>query len=71
MRIAILCLGSHGDVRPCVAVGCALKNQGHSFQIESQKLSEKIEQEKGVDRLIDVFYDHCKHFSASIHKLHS
>jgi len=33
VRIAILCLGSHGDVRPCIALGCALKAQGHCVWI--------------------------------------
>ena len=48
MRIAILCLGSHGDVRPCVAVGCALKAQGHSVWIGTNPANEELCVQNGL-----------------------
>jgi sterol 3beta-glucosyltransferase len=48
MRIAILCLGSHGDVRPCVTVGCALKDQGHSVWVGTNPANEMLCVENGL-----------------------
>lgn len=42
MRIAILCLGSHGDARPCIALGSALKAQGHSVWIGTNPANEEL-----------------------------
>lgn len=47
-RIAILCLGSHGDVRPCVALGCGLKEQGHSVWIGTNPANEALCVENGL-----------------------
>lgn len=35
MKFCILCIGSHGDIRPYIALGVALKKKGHDVRIAS------------------------------------
>ena len=40
MKICILCIGSHGDIRPYVALGIGLKNRGYDVTIASHPQAE-------------------------------
>lgn len=42
MRVAILCLGSQGDVRPFIALGVALKADGHKVTILANFPNDKL-----------------------------
>lgn len=39
MKFCILCIGSHGDIRPYVALGIGLKAKGHEVWIASHSIS--------------------------------
>jgi sterol 3beta-glucosyltransferase len=47
MKFTLLCIGSHGDIRPYIALGIGLKQKGHEVTIAShakaRNLSEKYE----------------------------
>jgi len=49
MRVAILCLGSQGDIRPFVALGAALKDRGHSVQILTNSPNESLCKQNGIE----------------------
>lgn len=49
MRIVILSIGTQGDVRPFVALGLGLKQQGHNVCIASGKTCEALVRQHGLD----------------------
>src|SRR5262249_26476053 len=49
MHFTILCLGSHGDIRPFVALGVELCKQGHRVRIATEVKEEKFCREWGLD----------------------
>jgi sterol 3beta-glucosyltransferase len=51
MRVALLCLGSEGDVRIFVTLGLALKADGHEVVVFSSTTTEKLCIENGLDFL--------------------
>lgn len=42
MKFCILCIGSHGDIRPYVALGTGLKAKGHEVWIASHKKASSL-----------------------------
>lgn len=49
MKFGILCVGSHGDIRPYVALGVKLKAEGHDVCIASHKKAEDLCKKYGLD----------------------
>jgi hypothetical protein len=48
MRVTIFGLGTHGDVRPLVALGVALRQSGHEVRILAQQCFAKLVTEAGL-----------------------
>ncbi|MBP9841126.1 MAG: glycosyltransferase family 1 protein [Simkaniaceae bacterium] len=42
MRLTILCVGSHGDIRPYIALGIGLKERGHEVTIGSHQKAKSL-----------------------------
>lgn len=49
MHFTILCLGTHGDIRPFVALGAELKRRGHSVRIGADPHDRQFCLEWGLD----------------------
>ncbi len=49
MRIAIVSFGSRGDVQPYVALGLGLKHAGHTVRVVTQRDSESLVRDYGLD----------------------
>ena len=49
LRIAIVSFGSRGDVQPYVALGLGLKHAGHAVRVVTQRDSESLVREYGLD----------------------
>src|SRR4051812_13241229 len=49
MKIAIVTVGSRGDVQPTVALGCALKQAGHSVLIASDRAFKSFIESYGLN----------------------
>jgi UDP:flavonoid glycosyltransferase YjiC (YdhE family) len=49
MRIRLITIGSHGDVRPYVALGAGLQNAGHDVRIISNAVYGRLAREHGLD----------------------
>ncbi len=49
MRIAIVSFGSRGDVQPYLALGLGLKHAGHTVRVVTQRDSESLVREYGLD----------------------
>jgi UDP:flavonoid glycosyltransferase YjiC (YdhE family) len=48
MRVTIFGLGTHGDVRPLIALGVALRQSGHEVRILAQQCFAKLVTESGL-----------------------
>lgn len=49
MKIAILTLGTRGDVQPYAVLGQALKNRGHKVTLSTAKNFEQLVKSYGID----------------------
>lgn len=49
MKIAILTLGTRGDVQPFTVLGQALKNKGHKVTLSTAKNFEQLVKSYGID----------------------
>lgn len=49
MKIAILTLGTRGDVQPYAVLGQALKNRGHKVTLSTVKNFEQLVKSYGID----------------------
>ncbi len=49
MRIALIAIGSRGDVQPYVALGCGLKKSGHDVRIVTHAIFEKFVRDAQLD----------------------
>jgi sterol 3beta-glucosyltransferase len=49
MRIAIIALGSRGDVQPFIALGKGLKNAGHEVRLLTHQNYEALTNANGIE----------------------
>lgn len=48
MRFTLLCIGSHGDIRPYIALGIGLKAKGHEVTIASHAKAKGLAEKHGL-----------------------
>jgi len=48
MNFTILCIGSHGDIRPYIALGIGLKQKGHNVTIASHAKARSLSEKYGL-----------------------
>ncbi|MBA3238095.1 MAG: glycosyltransferase family 1 protein [Parachlamydiaceae bacterium] len=48
MKFTLLCIGSHGDIRPYIALGSGLKKKGHEVTIASHAKAQNLSKKYGL-----------------------
>jgi len=48
MKFTLLCIGSHGDIRPYIALGIGLKQKGHDVTIASHAKARNLSEKYGL-----------------------
>jgi len=48
MKFTLLCIGSHGDIRPYIALGIGLKQKGHEVTIASHAKARNLSEKYGL-----------------------
>ena len=48
MKFTLLCIGSHGDIRPYIALGIGLKQKGHEVTIASHAKARSLSEKYGL-----------------------
>ncbi|MFA6915483.1 MAG: glycosyltransferase [Parachlamydiales bacterium] len=72
MKICILCIGSHGDIRPYVALANGLKANGHDVWIASHQKAQSLCQKYNLDfKLVDGDLTEAIHSEETQEKLKS
>ena len=49
MKFTLLCIGSHGDIRPYIALGIGLKEKGHEVTIASHAKARLLSEKYGLN----------------------